>query len=82
MTRKLLMSDPKSLQRTFNKFEITVLHHAMSNRVQYLEQSIQKLGKRNDELGYDLSRERLMTRNQQALEATTKIKQKLQLLLQ
>ena len=54
----------------------------MSNRMQYLEQSIQKLGKRNDELGYDLSRERLMTRNQQALEATTKIKQKLQLLLQ
>ena len=76
------MSDPKSLQRTFNKFEIRVLHHAMSNRVQYLEHSIQKLGKRNDELGYDLSRERLMTRNQQALEATTKIKQKLQLLLQ
>ena len=76
------MSESKSLQRTFNKFEIRVLHHAMSNRVQYLEQSIQKLGKRNDELGYDLSRERLMTRNQQALEATTKIKQKLQLLLQ
>ena len=76
------MTDSKSLQRTFNKVEIRVLHHAMSNRVQYLEQSIQKLGKRNDELGYDLSRERLMTRNQQALEATTKIKQKLQLLLQ
>ena len=76
------MSDPKSLQRTFNKFEIRVLHHAMSNRVQYLQNSIQKLSERNDELGYDLSRERLMTRNQQALEATTKIKQKLQLLLQ
>ena len=75
-------SGTKSLQRTFNNFEIRVLHHAMSNRMQYLEQSIQKLGKRNDELGYDLSRERLMTRNQQALEATTKIKQKLQLLLQ
>ncbi len=79
---KATMTEPKSLQRTFNKFEIRVLHHAMSNRVQYLEQSIQKLGKRNNELGYDLSRERLMTRNQQALEATTKIKQKLQLLLQ
>ena len=75
------MSDPKSLQRTFNKFEIRVLHHAMSNRVQYLEQSIEKLGKRNDELGYDLSRERLMTRNQEALLATVKIAQKLQLLL-
>ena len=75
------MSDPKSLQRTFNKFEIRVLHHAMSNRVQYLQKHIQKLSKRNEELGYDLSRERLMTRNQEALLATVKIAQKLQLLL-
>ena len=75
------MSDPKSLQRTFNKFEIRVLHHAMSNRVQYLQKHIQKLSERNSELGYDLSRERLITRNQEALLATTKIAQKLQLLL-
>lgn len=75
------MSDPKSLQRTFNKFEIRVLHHAMTNRVQYLQKHIQKLSERNSELGYDLSRERLITRNQEALLATTKIAQKLQLLL-
>jgi|TARA_R100000084_G_scaffold87491_1_gene41832 hypothetical protein len=75
------MSDAKPLQRTFNGFEIRVLHHAMSNRVQYLQKSIEKLSKRNEELGYDLSRERLMTRNQEALLATTKIAQKLQLLL-
>ena len=53
----------------------------MSNRVQFLEKSIEKLVKRNDELGYDLSRERLLTRNQEALQATTKIKQKLEILL-
>ena len=75
------MRDPKSLQRTFNKFEIRVLHHAMTNRVQYLQNHIQKLSERNSELGYDLSRERLITRNQEALLATTKIAQKLQLLL-
>lgn len=72
---------PKALQRTFNKFEISVLHRAMSVRVDYLEKSIEKLVKRNDELGYDLSRERLLTRNQEALQATTKIKQKLEILL-
>ena len=76
------VSDAKPLQRTFNRFEIRVLHHAMSNRVQYLQKSIEKLSERNHELGYDLSRERLLTRNQQALLATVKIAQKLQLLLQ